>query len=386
MRWEPAVLKGIHLTLLMGPTVLIPAPSLVMDALDSVETTTAANSASGFKLSFQFSSKSALNQILLIAGAQMASSATPPLRVLLIVTMNGTAQTLFDGVMTRIEVQPGAYGAGGTLSMTGDDLTRMMDNVDRTGQPYPARSLEARVVEICARYAQYGVVPLPASVLYPYTPIPANQVPAQKGTDLAYLRHLAAKAGYVFYVEPGDVPGTSVAYFGPEIKVGIPQPALNVDMDAWTNVESLNFHFDSSSGVLPVVYVQLPIPHLPALPVPIPAANPLQPPLGLLPAPISRIERLKDTAKLSPLEALSRGVAQASRSQDAVSASGELDVLRYGRMLRARRLVGVRGAGLAYDGLYYVSSVTSTIKRGAFKQSFGLTRNGLVSITPRVPA
>ncbi len=38
--------------------------------------------------------------------------------------------------------------------------------------------------------------------------------------------------GYVFYVEPGPAPGTNIAYFGPEIKVGIPQPALNVDMDA----------------------------------------------------------------------------------------------------------------------------------------------------------
>jgi hypothetical protein len=48
-------------------------------------------------------------------------------------------------------------------------------------------------------------------------------------------------------------------------------------------------------------------------------------------------------------------------------------------------LVGVRGVGIAYDGLYYVSSVTSNLRRGEFKQSFELTRNGLVSITPKVP-
>ena len=75
----------------------------------------------------------------------------------------------------------------------------------------------------------------------------------------------------------------------------------------------------------------------------------------------------------------------AAKSQDAVSGNGSLDVLRYGRMLKARGLVGVRGVGVAYDGLYYVQSVTSTLKRGEFKQSFNLTRNGLVSITPRVP-
>jgi hypothetical protein len=49
-------------------------------------------------------------------------------------------------------------------------------------------------------------------------------------------------------------------------------------------------------------------------------------------------------------------------------------------------LVGVRGVGTAFDGLYFVKSVTSTLKRGEFKQSFELTRNGIVSITPRVPA
>ncbi|MDB5970552.1 MAG: hypothetical protein JWQ90_3002 [Hydrocarboniphaga sp.] len=380
------MLKGIHLTLMMGPAVLVPAPSLVMDALDSVEVTTASGSASGFQLSFQFNSRSALNQILLIAGVQAASAYTPPLRVLMFVTMNGTAQPLFDGVMTHIAVQPGANGSSGTLSMTGEDLTRMMDNYDWSGLPYAAMSIEARVALICAKYASFGIVPLPVSAIYPDTPIPAEKIPAHNGTDLEYLQELAHLCGYVFYIEPGPAPGTSVAYFGPEIKVGVPQPALNVDMDAYTNVESLSFNFDSTRGVLPIVYVQLPVAHVPALPIPIPASNPLQPPLGLLPSPLTRVSLLKDTAKLKPLEALKRGVAEAARSQDAVSANGELDVLRYGRMLKARQLVGVRGAGLAYDGLYYVQSVKSTLKRGQFKQSFQLSRNGLISITPRVPA
>lgn len=94
---------------------------------------------------------------------------------------------------------------------------------------------------------------------------------------------------------------------------------------------------------------------------------------------------MKQTAKMNPMQAISAGLAEAKNSQDAVSGRGALDVLRYGRMLKARRLVGVRGAGIAYDGLYYVSSVTSTIRRGQFRQNFELTRNGLISITPRVP-
>ena len=65
--------------------------------------------------------------------------------------------------------------------------------------------------------------------------------------------------------------------------------------------------------------------------------------------------------------------------------SGSLDVTRYGRLLKARQLVGVRGAGLAFDGLYFVKSVTTNIKRGEIKQDFSLARNGLVSTVPRVP-
>ena len=69
----------------------------------------------------------------------------------------------------------------------------------------------------------------------------------------------------------------------------------------------------------------------------------------------------------------------------AISGNGSLDVLRYGRVLRSRQVVGVRGAGPAYDGLYYVDSVTNRLKRGEYKQDFTLSRDGLLSTTPRIP-
>lgn len=376
--------KGIQLTLLMGPVVPVPAPRVVMDALDSVTVTTAAGSPSGFQLSFQFSSKSELNTIFIIAAGQSTSVGTPPLRVMLVVTLNGTPQPLFDGVMTNVEVQAGSGGSPGTVTVTGEDLTKVMDMLDWSGLPFPAMPIEARVALICAKYAMFGIIPLPVPVLFPDVPIPIDRIPAQQGTDLEYIRQLADEVGYVFYIEPGPVPGTNVAYFGPEIKIGVPQPALNLDMDALTNVESLSFSFDPTKGVLPVVFIQNALTRVP-IPIPIPNLNPLQPPLGVLSTPLANITVLKDTAKLNPMQAISRGLAEAKRSQDSVSANGSLDVLRYGRVLKARGLVGVRGAGLAYDGLYYVQSVTSTLKRGEFKQSFTLTRNGLISITPRVP-
>jgi hypothetical protein len=376
------MLNGIHLTLLVGPMVPVPVPRVVIDALESVEVTTAAGAASGFQLSFSFSSRSALNAIFVVGAVQNASLKTPPLRVILLVTINGLLQVLMDGVTTNVDATAG-LGSPARLTITGDDLTKVMDMDDSSGLPYPAMSVEARVALIIAKYATYGMFPLIVPLLFADVPLPVERIPTHQGTDLEYLRQLADDAGYVFYVEPGPAPGTNTAYFGPEIKVGVPQPALNVDMDAHTNVESLSFAFDSTKGVLPVVFIQNQATRVP-IPIPIPPLNPLQPPLGLLPTPITNITVLRDTAKLNPMQAISRGFAAAAASQDSVTATGSLDVVRYGRLLKARQLVGVRGAGLPYDGLYYVQSVTSTVKRGEFKQSFQLTRNGLISTTPVV--
>ena len=70
---------------------------------------------------------------------------------------------------------------------------------------------------------------------------------------------------------------------------------------------------------------------------------------------------------------------------DSVSSSGELDIVGYGDILRARSTVFVRGAGLTNDGIYYVKSVTHSIKPGQFyKQSFELTREGLGTTLQRI--
>lgn len=377
--------NAVHLSLLIGPIIPLPVPAMLIDALEEVTVTSASEGASGFQLRFKVNSKSELNTLFLIAVGNNTSPGTPPLRLVLIVTLGGRPQPLFDGVLTNVEVQAGQNRQPGSITITGEDLTKVMDLIDFSGMPYPAMPIEARVALICAKYAAFGIIPLPIPSFFTDVPIPIERIPAQQGTDLAYIRQLAEEVGHVFYIEPGEVPLTNIAYFGPEIKVGPPQPALNIDMDAHTNVESLNFSFDPTKGVLPVVFIQNQMTRVP-IPIPIPNLNPLQPPLGVLSTPLANIKMMKDTAKMNPMQAISAGLAEAKKSQDAVTASGSLDVLRYGRILRPRKLVGVRGAGVAYDGLYYVSSVTSTLARGKFTQSFNLSRNGLISITPTVPA
>jgi hypothetical protein len=374
------VLKGIHLTLMIGPMVPVPVSQKVLDALNSIQVTSSIER-SVFQLQFTLSTKSPLHTLFLLTG----SSAIPLIRVIIIVTVNGTPEVIMDGVMTNHEVSPGTSPGQATLTVTGEDLSRVMDYIDFSGIPYPAMPPEARVLLILAKYAMFGIIPMVIPSVLIDVPIPIDRIPRQQGKDLAYIKSLADEVGYVFYVEPGPTPGISIGYWGPEIKVGAPQPALNINMDAHTNVESLSFNYDSESATLPIVFIQEQTTKA-IIPIPIPDITPLNPPLGLVPPIPKKIEPIDETGKYSPVRAALIGLAKAAKKADVVTSTGTLDVLRYGRVLKARQLVGVRGAGTAFDGLYYVKSVTHNIKRSEYKQNFTLSRNGLISTLPRVPA
>ncbi len=214
---------------------------------------------------------------------------------------------------------------------------------------------------------------------------PCNPSPRSRVRTWLTSANWRTRWGTCFTLEPGPAPGSSVAYWGPEIKTTVPQPALNTDMDAQTNVESISFSYNADAARLPIVYIQ--DPNTKAIfPIPIPNITPLNPPLGLIPPIPKDISPIKETAKYSPVRAALIGLAKAARSADVVTAEGKLDTLRYGQVLKARRLVGVRGAGTPFDGLYYVTKVTHSLKRGEYKQSFSLGRNGLISTLQTVPA
>ena len=376
------MLKGVHLTLMIGPAVPIPVSQEVLDALTSVTVTTSDNRPSVFQLQFTLKTSSPLHTLFLLSGG----SPLPLVRVVIVATVNGTPNVLVDGVMTNHEIGPGGSASQTTLTITGEDLSRVMDYIDFSGVPFPAMPREARVLLILAKYAAFGVIPLVIPSVLIDVPIPVQIIPRQQGTDLAYIRQLAAEVGYVFYLDPGPAPGASVAYWGPPIKVGVPQPALNSpNMDAFANAALSSFSYRSDGNKLPVLFIQEPNSKAP-IAIPIPDITPLNPPLGLISPSPTGIEPIEGTAKYGPIRAALVGLAKAARSSDAVSATGSLDVSRYGRLLKARGLVGVRGVGLAFDGLYYVQSVTHGIMRGEYKQNFTLTRNGLISTVSKVPA
>lgn len=372
--------SGVKLGIQFGP-VLQPAPAEFLHAVSRVKVDEGSGDAqSGFELTLDLPQRSPLRTIFLLSGG---GGGVPLMRVSLSVTLNGRTEPLIDGMATNVETIPGEGGVS-QIVVKGKDLSALMAVIELPGLPFPAMPPSVRVLTILAKYAVLGVIPMVIPSIADVPPLPIQRIPVQRGNDLVYIKRLAADVGYVFYLEPGPEVGTSKAYWGPEIRIGEPQPALSTNMDGASNVESISFNFDRERKKMPIVFFQESASKAP-IPVPIPDVTPLNPPLGLIPPLPPAIEQLADTAQLSAPEALMKGFAFAAQNSDSVFGSGRLDVMRYGRLLRSRKLVGVRGAGLPFDGLYYVKSVTHEIERGAYKQSFSLARNGLISTIPTVP-
>jgi len=375
------MLKGIYLTLLIGPAVPVIAPKEVIDSIASLQVTNSKDS-SGFQIQFTIAKNSILLTTLLPAGYFDPITT----RVIIIVTLNGIPHVLMDGLVTNQQLAPSDEPGKSTLTITGEDLSLAMDLVQLI-IPFPAMPDVAKIYTLLAPFAFLGIVPLV---------IPPGINPIKSPTDgwesivgktpREYLKERAAACGYIFFVQAGPLPGQSIAYFGPDINLPVPQPALTINMDANTNVESLSFTLNGLAKKIRIYTIYDPITKKIPIPIPIPNVNIFKPPLGLRPTPPARIEFAHDGAKMAPDKAAQEilGFLMDSSNSAAITGNGSLDVVRYNGILKARMLVGVRGAGIAYDGMYYVDSVTYNIKPGELKQSFTLSRDGLISNTPKL--
>jgi hypothetical protein len=364
--------RGFYLTLMMGPFNASPVPQVVIDALTEVQVSSTVGSQSGFQLKFTLGKTSPLQGLL------ASGYFDPRRRVIIAVTVNGATEVLMDGIVTKQDVSPNNAAGKTTLGVTGLDLTALMDFVDFTGIPYPALPSFAIVELILAKYAVLGVVPLALPTGIPSFENPLDRFIKHSGTDYEFVRTLGGD-GAVFYLDPGPTPGRSLAYWGPDLSklLGGTQPALSINLDATTNVDSLSFSYD---GTLATQYVVAILEANTGIPIPIPVPNLdiLKAPLGAHVPTTFKIRQL-NLAEETPVGAALTVLGKLFEAPDVLSASGQVDVLRYGHVFKARQLAAVRGAGPYYDGKYYVKSVSHNIKRGEYKQNFTLSRGGIGS-------
>lgn len=375
------MLNAVTLELWIGPGIPLQASREVIEAVQQVTVINSAEGPDAFNITFELSNQSPLNAIFLISGG----AALPLVRTVIAVRVNGTRDVLIDGVVTHQQVRPSKTPGKSLLTITGEDLTRVMDYIDFSFIPYPAMPDFARVALILAKYAILGILPdvVPSPLID--VPIPTSRIPVHQGKDLGYIRKLADKVGYVFYLDTTPEVGVTRAYWGPKIRVGADQPALSLDFRGRRNVKDLNFEYNAEKATLPIVLIHNQETKV-TIPIPVPDLTSLLQPLALIPALPKNIEPLPETAKYNPVQAALIGLAVAARKSEAAKARGSLDVRTYGRLLKARRPVGVRGAGTAFNGRWYVEQVTSVMQRGGFTQDFVLSRDGVVSAVERVVA
>ena len=377
-----AVLSAV-LTLLVGPAVPVPASPALIEALEQVEVTTSDRGRSGFQLRFAAgrSGPAELADYPLLTGSDLNVFD----RVVVMITFGGgNRQVLMDGVITHRELTPGTLPGTGMLTITGEDVSVMMDLEERVAE-HPSQDEASIATALIGRYSRYGLV---ADVVRPSSaeaPAASERVPVQRGTDLAYLQQMGRRFGHVFYLVPGPQPASSTAYWGPPVRTGTPQPALSVNLGAETNVVRIAFR---ANGLGPIrVTGQNQDPRTGAAAE---VSSQGSTRTTLAAAPDWQNQNVRTTlfceSGLSTSQALARAQGAADDSSDSVTVTGTVDTLRYGHLLVARGLAGLRGAGRAHDGLYYVQRVTHRISVGEYLQDFVLTRDGSGSTVSVVQA
>lgn len=374
--------SGLSLTLLIGKKVPAPASTLLLDALQEVEVSSSDGEHDGFKIVFNAGRSGS-------ADASDYPLLNSPLlklfnRVIIMVSFGVVPKVLIDGILAHQQLNPSPEPGKSTITVIGEDISVLMDLKEKT-ETFPGQTDVAKVTRIIGAYSQYGLKPdvvTPASM---EVPLEVNTVTSQRNTDLAYLRNLAKEYAHVFYIEPTDAPGVNTAYWGPSIRSGAPQKAITFNMGPFTNAVSINFQNDALAQTSVGGKIQDPITgakfEIPSLPSSLPSLSG-QPSAGINEENQKSME-LRESG-LSVTQMLIKAQSGTNESSDSVTVTGELDSMRYGDVLHARRLVGLRGVGKSYDGYYYVKKVVHTIVRGEYKQHFTLTRSGVRSTTSTV--
>ena len=373
--------SGVTLTLRLGKQKTKPAPRLLVDALQTVEVTHRDKGRAGFQIVFEVGrlGKADVKDYQLIKHPVLTAGN----RCIILITLNASTLVLMDGIITHQQLSPSAEPGASTFTITGEDVSVLMDRT-KSSVEHPAQDPKVIVEQLLGNYSRYGVIPDVASPPKGVNaPSADRHTPVKFNSDLKHIWRLAGRYGYVFYILPGPKVEKNTAYWGPPKKRGSqPQRALSVNMGAYTNVESINFRHDSLAPTKVFGRIQDGKTNE-ILTLDLEDGGPgrsfLSKTLSVDNEVCVQDRQYLDSGH-SLVEAQIRAQAIIDQSVDnAVKVSGEIDSLRYGDILQVRKLVGLRGVGNRYDGLYYVQQVTHKLRKGEYKQSFIIAREGLDS-------
>jgi len=297
---------------------------------------------------------------------------------------DGTTEILTEGYITDVQVHFEDAARQPYLEVHGLDASVLM-SLEEKIVTWPNLSDSDIATQILSAY---GFTPDVTST----NPVhQENDVTViQRGSDLEFLRRLARKNGFEVGVAKDALPGTTTGYFRTPVLDGTPQKTLAVASGDETSLRSFTVTVD---GVKPLAVetgqidvkgkaaasgtgTQLQF-----------AAIGNQDLDALVGGTINSLITAHDTAGKLWLYSVPTSNAkelttleQAVRDEAGwlVNATGEINSDVYGAVLRANRLVLVKGAGALFSGKYYVTQVAHRIgSDGRYQQTFHARRNAV---------
>jgi hypothetical protein len=196
----------------------------------------------------------------------------------------------------------------------------------------------------------------------------------QRGSDLAFVRRLARRAGFLFWLT-ADASGTQTAHFkppptgqSPAAKLSLrspspPVPALDLSWDTERPTSTVGHQLDlNSKNVLDGGLANSPI-------------------APLVKSSLTDVAQGTRTAHVTAPaddagEISARGKGALTEAGWFVRGSLETSAQALGKLVRAHTIVEIDGAGTRHSGKYFVAGVRHLIDQTAHRMQVELMRNG----------
>jgi phage protein D len=290
-------------------------------------------------------------------------------RITVLASFPQQTEVVFDGYISHVTCRTNEEGANMVVEIRAVDGSYPMNQEEKT-LIWRGMTYEAIAAQIFQTYQ------FKATIADPPGSGEAPEQVAQRSTDHRFLRELARRRGYEFYVLGAN------AYFRPPDLTTAPQKLIAVNFGDRTNC----YHFQvESDGTAPT---SARVSYFDALEGS--AGGDTVTDSGLPDLGAKPLATLRGAMNMPQTTRIARGMGFNSAAQASeyaagmlrrngwwVSATGTLNGSRYGAVLRSRKLVTVMGAGANYDGNYYVRKVQHRLTSRTYEMQFEMARNAL---------
>jgi phage protein D len=304
-------------------------------------------------------------------------------RVTVTVTVGKHKDVLMDGYISHIQVEQTPQTATLRATFTVVDVSYVMGLKTRC-KVWPAGQTYEDIAKAIITNDPYKL----QAVIETNPPQAGSDEPrsvVQRSSDLQFLRELARRRGYEFYVMG------ATAYFRKPVLQGTPQKAIASNFGERTNCEDLHIFVD---GTAPMRAVAARIDPYSGESVAV--AIDAKTDCGLTAMGTTDVSASRDDSSPIPPTtlvvrrppAMSEAELKAYlcgliiRTSFFVKATGTLNALRYGAILRTRKTVKIFGYGKIYTGTYYVRRVVHTLTPKTYHMEFEAYRNRTGQIAP----